>query len=75
MQKLLDFLNRLDAVALSYRIEHNRDESVMVIVAVPSQRWEVEFFANDDIEVEVFEGIGGVEGPERLEELFDRHSE
>ena len=45
MNKLLDFLCRLDKYNIHYRIEHNRDNAVMVITDVPGQKWEVEFFS------------------------------
>ena len=44
MQKLLDFLNRLEQEQLAYSLEHNTPEAIMVLVAVPGERWEVEFF-------------------------------
>ena len=74
MQKLFDFLNKLDEMNLAYAVEHNRNEAVMILIAVPGQRWEVEFFADDHVEVEVFESTGGVEGEERLKELFEKYS-
>ena len=42
----------------------------MVMIAVPGERWEVEFFANCSVEVEVFRSVNGVVGEEELERLF-----
>jgi hypothetical protein len=48
----------------------------MVEVAVPGERWEIEFFADGHLEVEVFgksEGVIG--GEETLSRLFDEFSD
>lgn len=43
----------------------------MVDIAVPGARWEVEFFADGHVEVEIFRSNGtGVVGEEALAELF-----
>jgi len=38
LQKLLDFLNALDAAKIFYRLSRPRDEAIMVEVAVPGER-------------------------------------
>jgi hypothetical protein len=72
---LLSFLNRLDKAKISYSLEHNRDETIMVLVVVPGQRWEIEYFVDGSIEIEKFisEGVKGDDGT--LEELFSKFSE
>lgn len=71
-QKLLDFLNRLDEVGLVYTLEHNRDETIMVTVSKENERWEVEFVADGDIDVEVFYSENDdLEDEDALERLFD----
>jgi len=70
--QLLEFLGQLSQAGLSYKLEHNRDEAIMVLVAVPGARWEIEFFADGSIEVEIFESSGGVQGPEMLSRLFKK---
>lgn len=47
----------------------------MVLIAVPGARWEVEFFADGSIEVEVFESSGSLQGPEMLARLFEEFSD
>ena len=42
----------------------------MVLIAVPGERWEVEFFANEPVEVEVFRTVGMDNPDEELERLF-----
>jgi hypothetical protein len=54
MSQLLASLNRLGESKISYRLEHNREEAIMVLIAVPGQRWEVEFLSDGSVEVEVF---------------------
>jgi hypothetical protein len=75
LAKLLSFLNRLDKAKISYSLEHNRDETIMVLVVVPGQRWEIEYFVDGSIEIETFisEGVKGDDGT--LEELFSKFSE
>jgi hypothetical protein len=47
----------------------------MVLVVVPGQRWEIEYFVDGSIEIEKFisEGVKGDDGT--LEELFSKFSE
>ena len=54
LSKLLSFLCRLEGSKIAYHIEHNREDAIMVTVAVPGQRWEIEFFDDGSVEVEKF---------------------
>jgi hypothetical protein len=58
--RLMAFLGRLEAARIWYRLSKIRD-AVMVEVAVPGQRWEVEFFVDGHIEREIFESTNYVE--------------
>jgi hypothetical protein len=68
---IFDFLLELERKKIAFTLDRIRDESVMVLVVVPGQRWEVEFFADGSIEVERFTSHGSIEGPEILETLGD----
>ena len=70
MQKFLDFLCKLEESKIHYTLEHNRDEAIMVLIAVPGERWEVEFFAEGNVEVEVFKSHEGIQDESELERLF-----
>jgi hypothetical protein len=70
LQALIEFLDRLEAVKLFYRLSKFRD-AIMVEVAVPGQRWEIEFFADGHIEREVFESADDVEDIPSTAELED----
>ncbi len=66
MKKLLKFLTDLEKNNIHYRIEHNRDDFMMVIVAVPGERWEIEFGESGDVEIEIFKNSSGVFDDEKL---------
>jgi hypothetical protein len=69
--RLLAFLNRLDQANAWYRLGHTRPDSVMVEIALPGWRWEVEFMADGAVEIERYQSVAGVEDqPELLEEIF-----
>ncbi|HEX8201657.1 MAG TPA: hypothetical protein VF590_14330 [Isosphaeraceae bacterium] len=72
--KLLALLERLEQAKIWYRLEHVRD-SVMVTVAIPGERWEVEFFEDGHVEVERFVSPGIIEGEDVLERLFVEDAE
>ncbi|MEE9494700.1 MAG: hypothetical protein V3W04_15175 [Gammaproteobacteria bacterium] len=71
MSKLLKFLHELEKRNIHYRLEHNRDEFIMVNVAIPGERWEVEFSADEEVEIEIFKNSEGVFTDEDLlQEIF-----
>ena len=51
-----------------------RDEAIIVKVAVPGQRWEVEFSSDGMIEVERFNSDQHFYDERELEELFKQFS-
>lgn len=69
MDQLLDFLNKLEEHQIYYRLNKVRD-AIMVEIAVPGQRWEVEFFPDGSIEVEKFITTGVIEDASALDVLF-----
>ena len=72
LAKLLEFLDRLDSAKVPYHLTHVRD-SIMVEIAVPGERWEVEFFADCHVEFERFTGSGVVEDANKLEALLSEY--
>lgn len=75
MRKLLDFLTELEKRHIAFTLASVRDDTIMVRIAVPGERWEVEFWDDGEVEVEVFRSEHGVEGEETLVRLFNEHSE
>jgi hypothetical protein len=78
LQKLLDFLDELEQRKISFTLRRSRSGTIMVEIAVPGERWEVEFFADGHVEIEVFRGGGpdsGLEGEVALERLFTNFSD
>ena len=74
--RLIDFLNDLKQRNIHFTLEHNCPESIMVMIAVPGERWEVEFFADEPVRVEVFCSSGVEHNPEaELGRLFRDFSE
>jgi hypothetical protein len=69
--KLLDLLNRLDAAQIYYRLDHTRPDSLMIDLAVPGWRWEIEFMADGSLDVERYRSVAGVENdPGLIEDLL-----
>jgi len=70
--KLEPFLARLEEARISFRLGRVRQGFVMVEIAVPGERWEVEFGLDGEVEVEVFKSDGTIAGGEALVDLFQR---
>ena len=54
LKKMLSFLNKLEKKSIYYKLNKVRDEAIMVEVAVPGQRWEIEFLDDGSVDVEKF---------------------
>jgi hypothetical protein len=74
MHELLEFVAKLQSLKLSYSIEVNTPNAVMVLVAVPGERWEIEFSNDGDVDCEVFVTRAGVESDKR-DELLKRFAD
>ncbi len=68
--KLLAFLNNLEQAHIHYTLGHHREQAVMVTVAIPGQRWEIEFMQDGPVEVERFVSGGDIEDESALQDLF-----
>lgn len=71
LQKLLDLIGDLDDRKIFRRLASYRD-AVTVEIHMASARWEVEFFANGEIEVEIFRSDGQILSGSEAEEALQR---
>jgi hypothetical protein len=69
LDKLIDFLGELETRNIYYKLNKIRD-SILVEIAVPGERWEVEFFANGNIEIEKFLSNGEIYNDSEIENLY-----
>ena len=60
MEQFLRFLNMLEEKSIYYRLNKVRPMGVMVEIAIPGERWEVEFEDDGSIEIEKFKGDGEI---------------
>ncbi len=74
LSKVVDFLKKLQSAGISYELAAHIPRALSVKVTVPGERWEIEFYEDGQVAVEVFKSQG-VRGPELLPELFERWSD
>ncbi len=72
---LLSFLQELRGAKIHYELAQHRDEAVMVKVAVPGERWEIEFMEDGTVEAEVFKSDGSIRDASAIQELLAKHSD
>jgi hypothetical protein len=73
--KLLGFIRRLEESQIHFEVASYRYDGISVVVTVPGERWEVDFLADGDIDVEKFVSNGQIEDESALEALFERFAE
>jgi hypothetical protein len=68
MERLLAFCTELSKRRAHYDLLVVRPEAIMVLLSVPGERWEIEFFPDGHIELERFVGQGVADaGPADLD--------
>ena len=81
MNKVIEFLNKLEKANISYVLSKNRDFSLTVSICVHGERWEVDFLhENDELEcsgvwVEKFKSDGQIFSEGELDILFRDYSD
>jgi len=74
LNKLISFLEKLENRKIYYTLSKIRD-SILISIAVPGERWEVEFMNNGDIECEKFISNGEIYNEFIFDELFKKFSD
>jgi hypothetical protein len=69
MKKLLEFIEELENRKIHFNLSKIRD-SILVEVVVPGQRWEIEFFSDNHVEIEKFISTGVIYDQDEIEVLF-----
>ncbi|MGG3806189.1 hypothetical protein [Metabacillus fastidiosus] len=75
LKKLINFLNKLENNNIFYKLNKVRNEAIMVEVAVPGQRWEIEFMENGTVEIEKFISDGNYYGTDEIDFLLGNFSD
>lgn len=70
LEQLLVFVNELDRRRVQYTLGSYSKDAIMVLIAVPGERWEVEFKKDRTVDVERFRSTGVVSGSEVIDELW-----
>ena len=74
MKKIIDFLDELESRKIYYRLNKVRD-GIMVEVAVPGQRWKIEFFDDHHVEIEKFISNGEIYSEQEINNLLSNFSD
>ena len=79
LKKFIEFLEELENRKIYYKLNKTRNDTIMVEIAVPGQRWEIEYSTYGDssqciIEVEKFISDGTIYGAEEIDVLFQDYS-
>ena len=72
---LLNTLEQLREAHIYYELSNNRYDAISVNVAVPGQRWELDFLSDGSVEVEVFRSDGTIYDDKSIKELIEQFSD
>src|SRR5262249_15316860 len=71
----IQFLNELEQKKMRYTVACNREDAIMVVVAAPDERWEIEFFGDGSVKIEKFISEGEIIEAGSLAELFAKYKD
>ncbi len=72
---LTTFAERLDEAGISYQLMIYRADAVSFFIAVPGERWEVDYLSDGTVDVEVFKSDDTDLDAAKLDDLFARYSD
>ncbi|MFP7472892.1 hypothetical protein SFC55_17960 [Niallia taxi] len=75
LKEFIRFLNRLEQNDIFYKLDKIRNDAVLVEIAVPGQRWEVEFMEDGTVKIEKFISDGDFYDVKEIEILIKEFSD
>jgi hypothetical protein len=70
--RLLDLISKLRAAKIHFTITSVRNDAIILYVAVPGERWEIELMQSGAMEIEKFKSDGTIQNESALTDLFER---
>ncbi len=70
IKAIINFLNKLEGSNIFYKLSKVRNEAILVEIAVPGQRWEIEFMEDGTVEIEKFISDGEYYDVKEIERLY-----
>lgn len=70
IKAIINFLNKLEGNNIFYKLSKVRNEAILVEIAVPGQRWEIEFMEDGTVEIEKFISDGEYYDFKEIETLY-----
>lgn len=70
LETVVGLLKRLQGNHISYTLAHNQEDAITIEAVVPGQRWEIDCYADGEIDVEIFKSDGTIHGAEEIDNLF-----
>ncbi|HUS34283.1 MAG TPA: hypothetical protein VM680_02915 [Verrucomicrobiae bacterium] len=68
--RLLDLISQLQDAKIHFTMTSVRNHAIMLQVAVPGERWEIELMQSGTIEIEKFKSDGSIYNEAALADLF-----
>ncbi len=75
IEKVLKILSKLQNAHIYYNLRSHRSDAISVDVAVPGQRWEIDFVSDGTIDIEIFKSDGTIHDENILADLFQNFSD
>lgn len=75
LKEFIALLNKLEKNSIFYKLNKVRNEAIMIEVAVPGQRWEIEFLEDGTVDIEKFISDKDMYDVNELETLFKEFSD
>ena len=70
-ERMMQVAEQLRAAHIFHTWASHRYDAVMILAAVPGERWEIEFLSDGSIEIERFISTGEIEDESALADLLD----
>jgi hypothetical protein len=70
LKGVLELLGRLEAAKIHFTLARHQEDAITIEVAVPGQRWEIDYYGNGRMDVEIFKSDGIVRDVSAIDELI-----
>ena len=70
LEGMIRLLNRLDEAKIYYTLAHTQEDAISIEVAVPGERWEIDWYVDGKIDVEIFQSGGVIQDSNVLDSLL-----